>query len=183
MSKILLKKDGMLQLLVMHKTICYYMWTLICNIWALQELERKIPISRAKLYKIVHMKTTKDNQWILVRPPRPWFPTVFPSREEFARTYYLGTPVSSLPNHLLPLSCYMAKFLTLAQTCREPDVPATDPFVMPLARRVCHVRSHQLMLVVVLLVLLMVRPLVVLQPRYANVRRCSRAGRSQPLGL
>ena len=51
-------------------------------------------------------------------PPHPGPTPVFPSKEEFACIYRRqATPVSSVPNHLLPLSCYMSKLLTLAQTC------------------------------------------------------------------
>ena len=94
------------------------------------------------------------------QPPRPGLPPVCPSREEFARTYYSGTPVSSVPNHLLPLSCYMANLLTFAQTCRERDVPGTDPLVVLL--RVRRARSHRFTEAAVLLVFLMVVLLVVL---------------------
>jgi hypothetical protein len=37
-------------------------------------------------------------------------PLLCPSREDFACTYYSGTPVCSVSDHLLQLSCYMAIF-------------------------------------------------------------------------
>jgi len=39
------------------------------------------------------------------RPPRAGLKPEFVSKEEFALNYYTETPVSYLPNHLLPLSC------------------------------------------------------------------------------
>src|SRR4051812_15824697 len=47
------------------------------------------------------------------QPPNPGMPPRCISRKDFAATYYGGTLVSSLPNHLLPLSyaSQVAKFL------------------------------------------------------------------------
>ena len=49
------------------------------------------------------MTTGERGDPIGAAPPRPRPPPVFPSRDQFALTYYASTPVSSLPNQWLPL--------------------------------------------------------------------------------
>jgi hypothetical protein len=104
------------------------------------------------------------------RPPIPDVVPLCPSKEDFVCTYYLGTPVSSMSNHLLPLSCYMAKFLTLSQRCREREVRQPDPSVLLL--RVRRAISHRFTLAAVLLVLLVVVLLLFTYP--TNGRLISR---------
>ena len=108
-------------------------------------------------------------------PPMPVMPPFLPSREEFARTYYAENPVSFEPNHLLPLSCYMAKLLTLAQTCREREVPGTRrPLVtlLRVRRAMPHRCTTAAVLLVLLLEVLLVVPVVVLLLfTYTDTRR------------
>ena len=94
-------------------------------------------------------------------PPRPGPPPMFPSKDEFALTYYSGTPVSCLPTTGYRFPC-PRKLLTLAQTCRVLDVRRihTSVGLLLVARRV-RVRSHRFIPVVLLLVALVV---VLLQP-------------------
>jgi hypothetical protein len=74
------------------------------------------------------------------RPPLPDEVLLCPSREDFARAYYAQIPVSYVSNHLLQLSYYTAKYLTIAQTCREREVRGTNTLVVLL--RVRRVRRH-----------------------------------------
>ena len=110
-------------------------------------------------------------------PPVPGRMPVCPTRDQFARIYRRqGTPVSSVPNHLLPLSCYMSNLLTLAQTCRDVEHPGT--------RLLLHRSTPAAVLLVLLLrqivvLLVLTAPVVVvvlvmlLTPRTAAVSQIS----------
>ena len=50
------------------------------------------------------MTTGERVQPVGEAPPMPGPPPLFPSKDEFAFTYYASTPVSSLPNNWLPIS-------------------------------------------------------------------------------
>ena len=95
-------------------------------------------------------------------PEVPGRTPVCPTRDQIAHTYRRhGTPVSSVPNHLLPLSCYMSNLLTLAQTCRDVEHPGT--------RLLLHRSTPAAVLLVLLLrqivvLLLLTPPLVVEVP-------------------
>jgi hypothetical protein len=104
--------------------------------------------------------------------PMPVMSPFLPSRKEFARTYYAQTPVSFEPNHLLPLSCYMAKLLTLAQTCREREVLGTLVMVLRVRRAMPHRCTMAAVLPVLLLeVLLVVSVVILLLFTYTETRR------------
>ena len=106
---------------------------------------------------------------------------VCPSREEFARTYNRqATPISYVRNHLLPLSSNMAKFLTLAQTCRDVEHPGTRLLLhrsTPAAVLLVLLLRHIIVLLVLTPPLVVVVLVVLLTPRTAAVSQISRLRR------
>ena len=88
-------------------------------------------------------------------PEVPGRTPVCPTKDQIAHAYRReGTPVSSVPHHLLPLSCYMSNLLNLAQTCRDVEHPGT--------RLLLHRSTPAAVLLVLLLILLLVVVVVLL---------------------
>ena len=101
-------------------------------------------------------------------PPMPGPPPMIVAPEVFALTYYASsTPVSYLPNHLLPLS-FASQAANMQGTCREQGDPGTSTLVMP--RRV-GVRSHRFMKVVLLLAVLLIPMVILLLHRQVDLLR------------